>query len=266
MNTLTAINWEALQLEDSPIPHIDELVQFVRRLDYEPNGPDIFDYLDDRLKSDGLAFVRQGIALARMCRFNLFQHRRFRSFKEYCQKSLNKSVSYCNRLMEAAALVLRLINLGFSRLPANESQCRPLTKIAEDWELREKWQLILDISDTPSHKGIVTASLVADIMEVNTGKQSVRLSPEVYKKLQRISAGCGKSIDELIDAALDAYSPDEEEEPAAGEEDVTVTAVEIVTVAPVPAAEKMRIWLADLADLISDHCDPIRGEPAADSS
>jgi hypothetical protein len=265
MTTLNAIAWESNQLEHTGIPHIDGLVDFVNRLGYEPNDPDTFDYLDEHIKKDGLAFVRQGIALARICRYNLFRFKKFKSFRDYCQLSIQKSVSYCTRLIDAASLVLRLINLGFTRLPQNESQCRPLVKIADDCDLEEKWQLILDTSDTPSHKGIVTAQLVADVMGVDTHvKKSVRLSNGTYEKLKRLSAKSGKSLDQLIDEAIDEYI-ERKEEPATPEPDVTDASVEIAAVDPVPATQKFANWQADLAALVEEF-DGIRGMPAVNSS
>lgn len=244
---------------DNPtgISHIDELLEFAAHTDGDAGSfPEYFSQLDHRIKSDSLGFVRQGICLLQILKRNLFKFKKFRSFKQYCERSLGKSISYCNRLIQAAEVVLKLINLGFHRLPQNESQCRPLTKIEDFHELREKWQLILDISDSPSHKGIITAQLVADVMESSTGKKSVRLSPGTYEKLQRLSAGTGKSIEELIDEAIDSFSPDENEAPEGEVADPQVPAAASMK-------QKLANWHADLEDLVAEHAQTRRPVPAS---
>ncbi|MCT7952750.1 ribbon-helix-helix protein, CopG family [Ancylothrix sp. C2] len=166
-----------------------------------------FEYYDSEIKDGLMAHVKVGVLLSRVARKCLYKLAGIKSFKEYCTKHLNKTSTYCVRLIKAAKTTLELIIAGFDRLPTNEAQCRPLTNLTGD-ELTTKWQEVLDRADKSNNrnsKGVITATMINEVVNGEpepVDKKSVKISARSVERLEQLAKKLGKPVSELIEEAI----------------------------------------------------------------
>jgi hypothetical protein len=157
--------------------------------------------LELQIKRNSIGYILDGLTFGFIKQTRLYR-RKCAKWKDYCESRFNKSVGYCNQLIKTAQTVLQLVRAGFKKLPANEAQARPLTKI-EGESVCDKWQEVLDVTTT-DYNGVLTASTVNKIVSGQDEPQTknVKISKATYDKLKELSRENGKSIDEIIDELL----------------------------------------------------------------
>lgn len=171
-----------------------------------------FDY---NLFHELYSYVKVGVVLQSLAISRKYQ-KTFRTFKQFCEKHLKMSVSLAKKYMTAAEVWLNLAKASicnddgeniprFKTLPQNMSQACLFNKceIVEDelgnCELYEKWERVLNYANAVN-KGQITANLVSDVLECNTGKKrlSLGLSPEEWQLLEERAGKAGISKQEFL--------------------------------------------------------------------
>jgi hypothetical protein len=129
--------------------------------------------LEKTIQAGQQAFFEVGAALKEI-RDSRFYRDEFKTFEEYCQKRLGFGRHLANRQIAAVECRNELVPIG-TMLPANESQCRSLTKLGAG-DRQDAWRKVLDRApENGDGEKQITAKLVADVVrEVSgaTGKGS----------------------------------------------------------------------------------------------
>jgi hypothetical protein len=174
-----------------------------------------FDLLTIEIKRGFLDYVRQGLMLHTIRRFRLYKDK-FKDFKTYCEKGLGRQHFYCNQIIKAADICLRLIKFGFKVLPNCVAQAIPLVKYAGvdkygDSPLVSKWQEVVDT--VPKER--ISAVTITETIDENPEPrlQQVRIKKDTYALLAKKAAAAGLSFSELLDRIADEYNPQDTEEP-----------------------------------------------------
>ena len=96
---------------NSDKPEIEQLNQYALNLE---NQEDLnLDRLVLEYKINQLAFVRQGITLAKIRYSELYESDGYGSFTKFCQEKLRKQPWQVRKTIGAALVVLKLIHAGF---------------------------------------------------------------------------------------------------------------------------------------------------------
>jgi hypothetical protein len=174
------------------------------------------EHLTNEIRRGFLDYVRQGIMLDTIQRLRLYKDK-FKDFKTYCEKALSRQHFYCQQIIKAAGICLRLIKAGFEILPSCVAQVVPLFKHATinkygDCPLEEKWQKVVD--EVP--KARITAITISETIDDNPDlrPKQIRIKNETYALLAKKAAAAGMSISELLARLVDEYNPRDLEEPA----------------------------------------------------
>lgn len=174
------------------------------------------EHLTNEIKRGFLDYVRQGIMLEAIQRLRLYKDK-FKDFKTYCEQALSRQYFYCQQIIKAASICLRLIKAGFEILPSCVAQVVPLFKHATvnkygDCVLEKKWQKVVD--EVP--KARITAITISEIVDENPDLRlkQIRIKNDTYALLSRKAAAAGMSISELLARLVDEYNPKDLEEPA----------------------------------------------------
>ena len=90
-------------------------------------GPETLKDLTTDVWDYSFGFVRVGLAADLIRSRKLWnQSKLYLDWKDYCVKALGKTAWSINRTIDAANVVMRLIEFGHKTLPTCEAQCRPL--------------------------------------------------------------------------------------------------------------------------------------------
>lgn len=214
--------------------------------------------LTEHIKEGFLGYVKAGICLEKVQYFKLWKQK-FRSFKEYCESALGKTLSYAKRIMEAARVCEQLILGGFKILPVCEAQARPLVKYncadrGGNSELGEKWQQVLDASG-----GKITAELVKAVVDgesVKTGGVRMQVDRDIYDALEAKAKMAGLTPQQLLKKLVEGHIPDQPE-PAVDTESEPESQCEIDTessfvIDTESTEEKLVKWHHDLSELLKE--------------
>ncbi len=244
-------------LYDPLPPSFEEIVSYIYELDAEGNNI-TFEWADNEIKNHLMSFVRVGIVAYKVKLYRLYK-KQFKTFQEYCEKSLGKTSWAINKIIAAAKVTLRLAKAGFKQLPQNESQARPLTKFDEETAI-QKWQEVL--KSAPPHR--ITANHVEKIIdgEKENSKTRVTIDKNVYQKLKRKAKKLGKTVDELLDELLgddfederqsderqsDERQPDEPQPDEPQPDELQPDEPQPIT------SMELRFWLSDMQQLLVEH-------------
>jgi len=116
--------------------------------------------LETVIKQDMGAFYRVGCALAKIRDSRLYRQTHD-TFEEYCKDRLDMSLNYSERLMISAKVFENIKSLPMGRVPANERQARPLTKLATAEAQREAWETVVETAP----EGKITAKHIASVIK-----------------------------------------------------------------------------------------------------
>jgi hypothetical protein len=173
------------------------------------------EHLTNEIKRGFLDYVRQGIMLDAIQRLRLYKDK-FKDFKTYCEKALSRQHFYCQQIIKAAGICLRLIKAGFEILPSCVAQVVPLFKHATinkygDSPLEQKWQKVVD--EVP--KARITAITISETIDDNPDlrPKQIRIKNDTYALLTKKAAAAGMSISELLARLVDEYNPRDLEKP-----------------------------------------------------
>lgn len=186
--------------------HLRDLVGFCyEKVHEEAQFLDI-DYAEFLINNDTFGFVRIGIVANVIRHYKSYTHKKFKSFKDWCERGLKRTHWHIKRLIQSAVVVMRLIESGFRILPNCEAQCRPLVKLSGA-ELTEKWQQVVDAY--PPER--ITASAIEAIVNgaSEPKKKKLSISTELAEKLAARAAEAEMSVEELLEELLAENEPSE---------------------------------------------------------
>jgi hypothetical protein len=200
------IYWEPPETEFQP------LLDFENEVSSELPHNDIA-LLTQRIKRSFLDYVRQGIMLDAVRRYRLYK-RQYADFAEYCKLALGRSHFYCNRIIQAAQICLRLIKSKFKILPTSIAQALPLVKFAKvdeygESDLQDKWQTVLDGFPPEA----ITAAKIQEALDENPEDRAkqVRIGGKAYQLLQQKAAAAGMAISKYLEMLIGGTEPPDDE-------------------------------------------------------
>jgi hypothetical protein len=173
------IPFDELELDqddsDNDHPYVDDSGILHTEIYLNPNSPSSRYYdqiknleliIDQNLSSIANSFYQIGRALSMIKENNLYAD--YDSFGEYCEARWDFKSAYAYFLINSYLVCDNLVQAGFSRLPVNESQCRVLSSLSNDDQIKV-WRII---SETPK----ITASLIKSEVE-KIEKQQKAIAP-----------------------------------------------------------------------------------------
>jgi hypothetical protein len=192
------------------------------------------------INRDSLSWVKIGSIAYTVKRFRRYIGR-FKSFKDFCENGLKRTHFYINRLIKAAKTVIELAKMGFTQLPTNESQARPLTKYEGD-ELKDKWQQVL--STVPGH--LINGRTIEETIEPKdeNAYQAIKITGTAWDNFRKKALESGLDPNEELEKLLDIWNP--KEEPKEVEE---LDDEEIEPITP----EQVNRWLDDVEALCASY-------------
>ena len=230
-------------------PEIKELNQYAIDLESQIEGDFNLEYLSFEFAYNQLAFVRNGLLLAKIKFLKLYKNYGDGTFASFCKYQLRKQRWQINDTIKAARVVLELMYAGFDILPTNISQAVALAKLATE-ELIEKWQTI--INTLPPDK--ITAHSIRNSInpptESNDSVVSLEVPAFLHEDIHREAANRGLSIGEFLKIVLDFFLKSENSH---------LLEYQLNTE---EYKEKERIWQQDLASLVAQQDNSLIPSPA----
>jgi hypothetical protein len=221
-------------------PEIQELNQYALDLEDQIAGDFNLNYLTFEFAYNQLAFVRNGLLLAKLKFLKLYKNYGDGTFASFCKYQLRKQRWQINDTIKAARVVLNLMYAGFEILPANIAQAVALAKLTID-ELIEKWRSIIET--LPPDK--ITAHSIRNIVKPPTESEpavaSLEVPAKVHEEIHREAANRGLSIGEFISIILGFFKKSENSHLLSSENNTEAY------------REKERIWQEDLDSLVREN-------------
>ena len=252
LNPFNALYQDDTLLSDKP--QIKELDQYARDLEDRIEGDFNLEYLISEFAYNQLAFVRNGLLLAKIKFLKLYKNYGDGTFASFCKHQLRKQRWQINDTIKASSVVLDLMYAGFDILPTNISQAVALAKLAGE-ELIEKWRSI--INTLPSDK--ITAHSIRNFINPPTESEptvaSLEVPIQVHEDIHREAANRGLPIGEFLRIILGFFLEGENshllEHPNNTEEYTKKRTAPSEVSSDIGTEQAERIWQQDLAHLIA---------------
>jgi hypothetical protein len=232
--------FEPIYSYDNSITH--ELYSYACELEDMVYGDFDLNTISEDIKLFNLSYVKIGLLAFKVKTKKLYKHVCF-NFKDYCEQHLNSTVWQINRVINASKVVMELIGAGFTLLPKNEAQARPLTNLDTD-TLISTWSTITTCYSPQN----ITAKVITDCINPNTQPSKVlRVNSDLYEHIQTQAQAKDQSIEEYL-ANLTGLN-NSTYDPAS-----VVNEVDDVNEAETPTKpKKLTNWLKDLHHLVDEH-------------
>lgn len=169
--------------------------------DLTTNEHDRLSQLENTIEHGLQTFVDVGTALLEIRDSHLYRTDHT-TFEDYCRQRWGMSRIHAFRLIEAAHVTENLLPIG-NKLPATESQARPLTRL-EPEQQREAWQIVVDTAPggkvTAAHvQAVVTEMTERAILEASKQIRSEKAEARRAERSERLAeiAENTKSLAEL---------------------------------------------------------------------
>jgi len=118
------------------------------------------------------------------------------TFEDYCRERWGMSRSRAHRVIDAAIVWDNLLPIG-NKLPANECQVRPLTRLKEPQAQREAWSRAVDVYEIP------TGEQVKEIVLEMMCKSNPRIISLPAVRSPRLIVGFAEDMHFLNDGSID---------------------------------------------------------------
>ncbi|ELS00326.1 hypothetical protein Xen7305DRAFT_00000260 [Xenococcus sp. PCC 7305] len=237
LNPFNAVYQDNILLSNKP--EIQELNEYAIGLEDKIAGDFDLQYLTFEFAYNQLAFVRNGLLLAKIKFLKLYKNYGDGTFASFCREKLRKQRWQINDTIRAARVVLELMYAGFDVLPTNISQAIALAKLTGE-KLVETWRSIINI--IPLDK--ITAKSIRNLLNPTTEKErtvtTIQVPPEVHEDIHKEAAERGLSIVELLKMMLEFFISSENSH---------LSQPEINTP---DYKQKQQIWREDLAKLVEE--------------
>lgn len=181
---------------------IEALLKYEEDISYDFRyAPDTLVFLTSEIWDSSFGFVRVGLAAELVKSRKLWSESKlYIDWKDYCLKALGKTAWSVNRTIDAAKVVMRLIDFGHTVLPTCEAQCRPLVAMMRNMceGLHEAWE---KVTGEVSVEGI-TAGKIDAIIHPDREPKLGEISKGTIQRLGRIAKSRGITLDNLLDELL----------------------------------------------------------------
>lgn len=158
--------------------------------------------LIEQIWYDSFGFVRMGIA-ARTIKLQKLWNRKdeYKNWSDFCVRGLGKTAWAIDRTIDAALVVMKLIDFGHTILPTCEAQCRPLVGFLSDinGKISEVWDEVTAYYE-PSK---ITAGKIENVARPDKAIKAEKIGKTTMQRLERVAKERGVSIDQLLDELLD---------------------------------------------------------------
>ena len=204
---------EKIELEEP----FEDLLDYANILEDKIAGDFNLSQIINDIKGNFLSFVRTGLLAYKVKIWKLYR-KSYRNFKTFCEEALGVTHWQINRTIEAARVVMELVQSGFSILPQCEAQARPLTKFTGA-ELCANWQIVVE--NLPPSK--ITGNSIAEVLGMESTTGSIRLPKEFIVQLRDEANALGLSLEEylrVLHEERNVTTPPDEETIAAWQEDL----------------------------------------------
>ena len=224
-------------------PEIQELHEYALDLEDRIEGDFNLDWIEFEFAYNRLAYVRNGLVLAKLKFWKIYRNFGDGTFASFCRERLKITRWQVNDNIKAARITLELLYAGFEILPANVSQAMALSSLTGD-ELIEAWRKITNAiaPDKITHRSI--KSFLFPPTEQDLPNTSIKVSPSLHESIHQEAAERGIAIADLIrvmfEFFLERFSDNEKGDNSHLLKD---------NVNNVDYAEKERIWREDLVRL-----------------
>lgn len=191
---------------DVEISDRDDIQQFVEesvKLAEKIEGELDLSELTHQIFLTNLDFVRAGLLAFKIRSLRLYKEE-YDNFTDYCHQELGRSRSYIDRLINAARVVVELIQNGFDTLPRNESQCRLLSGLGTP-ELAKVWKAIVETIEPHKITAESITRFLSDGEEVIEPEDTfIRLPAYLDNHISRHALAAGMTTSDLVVMVLDA--------------------------------------------------------------
>ena len=217
-------------------PEIKEIDQYARDLEDKIEGDFNLDYIVFEFAYNRLAYVRNGLLLAKLKFLKLYKNFGDGTFASFCREQLNITRWQVNDNIKAARVCMELIYAGFETLPTNISQAVALASLVGD-ELIHAWRSVTESiePDRITHKSI--KSFLFPPTEQDLPTTTIKVPPTLHESIHAEAAERGMSIVDLIRTMFEFFI-------IGGDSHLLNDDVNNIDY-----VEKERIWREDLAAL-----------------
>ena len=221
-------------------PEIQELDQYARDLEDRIEGDFNLDYITFEFAYNRLAYVRNGLLLAKLKFLKLYKNFGDGTFATFCREQLKITRWQINDNIKAARVCMELIYAGFETLPTNISQAVALASLVGD-ELIHAWRSVTESiePDKITHKSI--KSFLFPPTEKDLPDTTIKVPPTLHESIHAEAAERGMSIVDLIKAMFEFFI-------TGGNSHLLNDEVDNIDY-----ADKERIWREDLASLAAEN-------------
>ncbi|MEL6440933.1 MAG: hypothetical protein AAFQ80_16965 [Cyanobacteria bacterium J06621_8] len=185
-------------------PALQELKQYALDLEARLTADFNLNWLESEFASNRLAYVRNGLLLAKLKFLKLYKSFGDGTFASFCRERLGITRWQVNDNIKAAQITLELIETGFTILPTNISQAIALAGLAGE-ELIQGWGRVVDNiqPDQITHKSI--KSFLFPTSEPALPITSIQVPPTLHEDIHAEAAERGMSIVDLIKTMFDFF-------------------------------------------------------------
>ena len=221
-------------------PEIQEIDQYAKDLEDRIEGDFNLDWIESEFAYNRLAYVRNGLLLAKLKFLKLYKNFGDGTFASFCREQLKITRWQVNDNIKAARVTMELIYGGFEILPTNISQAIALASFVGD-ELVTAWRSVTESiePDKITHKSI--KSFLFPPTQEDLPTTTIEVPPTLHESIHQEAAERGLSIVDLIKAMFEFF--------------ITGGDLHLLNddIDNVDYAEKERIWQADLATLAAEN-------------
>ncbi|WP_198648567.1 hypothetical protein [Cyanothece sp. BG0011] len=192
-----------------------------------------------QLKSHQFGWVKFGV-WAFQFKVKRFYKHHYRTWSKFCEKELHQTHWYIDKIIKAARVIKDLICAGFTVLPQNEYQCRPLTKFWGE-ELIDNWSMIVDAVEPH----LITSDLIKSrfCSREPRDEKWFKVDGKTWEEFEFKARSRGLDPKQKLQEILEDWEATEDEEPTDELDDDDIEDVPI---------EKLELWQADLQALIEE--------------
>ena len=236
-NPFNALYQDDFHISDRP--EIKELDQYARDLEDKIEGDFNLDWIEFEFAHNRLAYVRNGLLLAKLKFLKLYKNFGDGTFATFCREQLRITRWQINDNIKAARVTMELIYAGFEVLPTNISQAMALASLPED-ELAHAWRSVIESieADKITHKSIKSFLFPPTLEDLPT--TTIKVPPTLHESIHTEAAERGISIVELIKTMFEFFITGGDSHSL--NDDIN----------NMDYADRERIWQADLATLAAE--------------
>ncbi|MBE9046399.1 hypothetical protein IQ255_18645 [Pleurocapsales cyanobacterium LEGE 10410] len=201
-NPFNALYQDDILLSDRP--EIQELNQYARDLEDRIEGDFNLDWIEFEFAYNRLAYVRNGLLLAKLKFLKLYRNFGDGTFASFCREQLKITRWQVNDNIKAARVAMELIYAGFEILPTNISQAVALASLTGE-ELVHAWRSVTESiePDKITHKSI--KSFLFPPTESDLPTTTIKVPPTLHESIHAEAAERGMSIVDLIKTMFEFF-------------------------------------------------------------